>query len=769
MLTLAHPSSTRQYTWPWLPWLSLIWLIPIGAWLTAPARWRRPGTVLAAGLGLLAAATLASALLSPFSALSLPRVWPTLSGVALFWWLHGWLGDAAAAGRDRKLGLGLAGAAAVLAMASLVGWRWQSAGVSWLVRNDIPFGHSNYTAGALVLGLPWLVAAAWLARGLRRFAWSLAAAVAFAALLATSSRAGVAALVATGAMSLAVALICAPWPRSTKVIVTAAALALVIAAVFANPRLRELAQGNGWGETARQSNLQRSAMLEAGWQLGQQRPWLGWGPGSVPLMYPTVRATLPSSVDNVLQLHNTPAQVWATLGAPGLVALLLILVATGRQLVVVMRQPDAIGFTAGAALVGYGLFALTDHQLDLPFFTTVVVANLALLHRGTGANLAAVGGFRRNLIALVACALLVPLAQTARDLHARLAYDQALTALGENRLDATIAYLTQAADRAPYDPYYRHQLAGRLLAERATTTDAAKREQLSAAAAEQLRLSLASGCFQGFAHFNLAWLALESGAPRLAETHFRAAIALAPQRSGVWMGLGLALRAQGENAAAVRAFALGWVNDPTSATSPMWHKPELEIFRPSIAREASAVLDELAPAHPAAADIGRLWDWWDHGGPPPALAFTREAAAFSAALAAITQGDRLPAAAQGYAWGRLLQTWQTNAADFSALSPRDPAFAAALARRAGRHPAPDVHGFLAADAEGEDNLVAEIRPFRIGYGVLALHPDGPVLSDLTPKFRPRLVSAFASTVFPERGWLPARELLARLPAATSTP
>ncbi|MBX3751749.1 MAG: O-antigen ligase family protein [Opitutaceae bacterium] len=769
VLTLAHPSGTRQFTWPWHPLLWLLWLAPVIALLADRTPWRQPGRGLAAGLLLLGAGTLASAALSPFAALSLPRVWPTVGGLALFFWLHGWIAAGDAPKKRSWLVAGLAGAAAVVTVVSLVHWRWQSAGFSWLVRNDAPFGHSNYTAGALLLGLPWLVHAAWQARGIRRLAWALAAVAAGAALLTTSSRAAVLALGGTGAVAVAYAVVRAPWPRRTKGLMVVVAGLLLAGAIAGNPRLRELARGGGWSDVARESNTQRSAMLAAGWQLGVARPLLGWGPGSVPLAYPQVRAALSGGVDNVLQLHNTPMQLWATLGGVGLAALALILASTLRRLLAIARAPEPAGLAAAFAMLAYGAFALTDHQLDLPYFTASLVVNLCLLG-GAAAGRPPIGAWtRRTATWLVAAALLVPCAQTLRDLAARFAYEQALVALGENRLADAVTALERAAERAPYDPYYRHQLAGRLLAMRATSADATERERLATAAAEHLRLSLAAGCFTEFAHFNLAWLALESDAPRLAASHFRATLALAPHRGGAYLGLGLALRARQENAAAVRAFALEWINDPAAALSPQWAHPELAIFRPSVAREAGAILAELEPHHPTATYVSTLWRWWDEGGPLPATAPTREARDFVASLAALQQGRSLPPEFRAYAWGELLDTWQRSPSGLGALAPRDPDFAAVLARRAARHPAPDVHGFLAAGPEGEDNLVVAIRSVRSGYGVLALHPDGPVLADLAPKTRPRLVSAFASAVFPARGWLPARELLARLPAETSTP
>lgn len=773
-LTLAQPSSTRQFTWPWMLLLTAVWLAPIVALLGSRDAWRLPDRPLTAGLLLLVAATLTAATLSPFAQFSLLRVWPTVGGVALFFWLHHWLAKAAA--RTRQIAFGVAIFGAVLAVYSLVGWRWQSAGISWTVRNAIPFGHSNYTAGAMLLVLPWLALAGWQASGLRRFAWILAALVALAVLLSTSSRAGSLALVATVGLGAVFGLVRAPWSAQRKLTLVLAAAMLLGLTVLANPRLRELAVGGGWSDIARESNTQRSAMLQAGALLGTERPFLGWGPGTVPLTYPLVRAQLDGGVDNVLQLHNTPMQLWATLGIGGLVALGLIVFAAVQRMRAVTRAPNPIALTAAAALLAYGLFALTDHQLDLPAFAGLLGLNLALLFHAPSpataqsqSNLIGYFAFgRRWLVGLLALLLLAPFWRTGRDLQARLAYEQALTALAEDRLTDGLAKLETAAQRATHDPYYRHQLAGWLLTQRRTTVDAATREQLGAAAAEQLRQSLATGAFEEYAHLNLAWLALEAGSPLLAGRHFRAALNLAPHRGGAYFGLGLALRETGQLATAVRAFALEWINDPVTATDPIWAHPDFALYRPAVAREATAILDELAPAHPTAGYISALWRWWEQGGPAPSLGFNRESAQFVAALRLIESQSPLPAGLETYAWGRLLRTWQQSPADFSPLTPRDSAFAATLARRAARHPAPAVHGFLTAGPEGEANLLLETRTTRTGYGVLALHPDGPPLTDLYVRQSHRVVSAFATTVFPPKGWVPARELLRRLPATTNT-
>lgn len=766
-VTLTHPSATRQFTWPWVVVWALLWIAPIGAILVRRGPWFYPGRLLTAGLLLLALAALGSAALSPFAPLSVLRVWPTLGGVALCFCLHHWLAGGAPPERARHLALGVSFFGALLAGVSLVGWRWQSAEVPWLVRNAVPFGHSNYTAGALLLVLPWLAQVAWQARGLRRLAWSVAAGTGLGALLTTGSRAGVLALGGVGILAAAYAVARASWSRAGKFVAVLAVALALLASLLANQRLRDLVFAGGWGEVARESNAQRRAMAQAGFLLGAQRALLGWGPGTVPLAYPRVRAQLDGGVDNVLQLHSTPVQLWATLGAAGLLALLLLLLAGVRRLGQVVRAPSPRSLAAAAALLTYGLFALTDHQLDLPAPNFLLGLNLALLFFGTGSVTAPAEPLRRFSAGLIGAALLVPLGLTGRDLAARFAYERSLGEFEADRPSAGLAWLEVAARRAPSDPYYRHQWAGRLLAQRSVATDAAERDRLGVAAADQFRLSLAAGCLQEHAHLNLAWLALESGAPRLAEAQFRSTLAEAPFRGGAYFGLGVALLGAREEAAAVRAFALEWINDPAAALAPIWEHPDFARYRPRVAREAGAMLDELTPTYPAAGYVAGLWRWWERDGAPPKHGFNRESAQFVAALAAIGEGRAGSSAVAAYPWGRLLALWRRTPADFSALAPRDPAFAASLARRAARHPPPDVQGFLTAGPEGETDLLLAIRSVRTGHGVLALHPDGPVLTDLYVQQSPRIVSAFASTVFPAKGWLPARELLVRLPAASS--
>ena len=56
-----------------------------------------------------------------------------------------------------------------------------------------------------------------------------------------------------------------------------------------------------------------------------------------------------------------------------------------------------------------------------------------------------------------------------------------------------------------------------------------------------------------------------------------------------------------------------------------------------------------------------------------------------------------------------------------------------------------------------------LRRSRTGYGVLTLHPEGPVLNDLYLVQETRVIADFAAGLFPPKGWLPGRFLLALLP------
>ncbi len=776
-LTFAQPSATRQHTWPWAAWFLVLWLLPLAGVIVAAARTsgiRLPGPWTLAGLGLLVGGTFASALLSPVAAACLPLVWPTLGGAALWLGLHHFASEPPgphAPDRRAFVAAALAAIGGIFAVGSLVLWAAANAPTPWATRNTVPFGHSNYVAGAAVLALPWLAWALWQRRGAARLAALLGTIAALLVLASTGSRGGIAGAAAAAGIGVAGALAGSIWSRRTKGLVLAAALVAGLALVASNSRLRELVLHGTWSESARESNAQRNAMLAAGGHLGLQRPLLGWGPGSVPLAYPQVRAALDAGVDNVLQLHSTPAQLWATLGGTGLGAALLLAAAL---LGAARRAPrDGVTLAALAALAGGAAFALTDHALDLPLVNAFGVAAAALLTAGAsraaapGASVSAVSVFPGPRLAAGALALAAGLAlpATVRDLAGRARYEQALTALAAGDATAAAAALDRAADLAPHDPFYRHQLAGLALDGPAAgaANEARARQRAAIAAFEH---GLAAGVHLEIAHFNLGWLRLGFGEADAAARQFAAAARLVPDKGGVYFGLGLAHLAAGRKADAVRAFALEPLNDPRHLTSPAWEIPLLAELRPAIRAETLRLADDLAPRFAPARTTAAWLRWWTGTGtePPPAnLAFNTESATFVSAWPTLAQRAPLPPAARVYPWADAYESWRHGggADRFLRLSGGDAAYAAALARRAQR--AADFVAFLRAPAGDDPALVRTFRRERPGYGVLARHPDGPPLRDAYVVQEHRLAADVAAGLFPRKGWLPGRFLLALLP------
>jgi len=764
VLTLAHPSTSRMLTWPWAIATAAVWLEPVVLviWRLTTRGLFGPGNLgLSLGPSLLAVACVGSAVLGPFPGQSLVRTWPTLGGVALFLSLCDWLATPAnTPARQERVARVLACFGAGILIVSLANWlnaAWPSS--PWGSRNTFPFGHSNYTAGLVVLALPWLAERAGTAKAWARAGWVAAIIAALVTLASTSSRGAVLAIVVVTTAFAAVGLWRARWPARHKVALLAAAAAAMAAVVLPNPRLRDLALRREWSDSAVESNRQRSAMLTAGLRLGAERPWLGWGPGSVPLAYPQVRATLDGGVDNVLQVHSTPLQLWATGGMLALGASALIggglLAATMARL---KNGPlSSITLAAAASTLGYAVFALTDHQLDVPMIAAFVVANASLLACAENQPVPRGALGRRFALAALAVALIgAPLVALGRDLLARRAYEQAIVAWERGRGDDVLAALDRATRLTPYDPFFQHHAAATLLQASESATGPA-RSDLRRAAAARLTASLATGVHAEFAHFNLGWLQLEFGAPTEAVRHFRAAAALVPDKGGVYFGLGLALQQNGARDAAVRAFALEWLNDPRSAFSPAWELPAFAALRPAVQAETLRLYDQVQRDHPPARVAGVWMRWW-LGEPLRAAdlvpGFSHASTAFAAALPAMAARRVLPTDAP---WASLYAAWRTRAAapGYLRAAAGDREFAAALARRAARH-GDDFREFLMAGTEEEPALLRTFRRQRIGYGILAAHPDGPPLTDLYLVQENRVLAAFAADLFPAKGWLPGR-------------
>jgi len=548
LITLADDGATRMYAWPWSLARWAAQLTPLAALalrcgsarnpLRLPPRaWLGAWTVAVAGL-------LVAAWTSPWRGPSLLCAWTPLAAAALFFLVYDRVqaGGAAMRGRfERCAGW----TAAAVTGTSLFMWGLQVAllnrGPDFFqtvadFRNPHPLGHSNYTAGLALLLLPWPVRLARQARGPIQAAWGGVALLDLAVLFTSGSRGGILGL---GALIAAELWLARPgWKRLLSLGLLALGAVVLLAAL--NPRIREISRPRDPEAAPDPSSAQRSGMLRAGWRMGRDRPWFGWGPGATPLVYPRYRAGLDGGVEDALELHDAPAQLWAEGGAVGLLSALAlgVLAVAGAA-----RHP-----TAAAALVGYGAFALTDWQLDVPIFAFAVASGLALLAPP-------------------------PSRGHASPVSSRLMAAAVLVCMG----------LAAAGGRPDPSP----ELNVRAL-------NLGRNPSRAADAIALLNQSLALNPEQEIAHFNLGWL-LVIRDPAAAERHFTAAALLVPDKGGVYFGLGLARLNQNRPEAAAGAFALECLNDPLFLTSPWWRVPELAgVHAPTLVRLAQMQGETIA-------------------------------------------------------------------------------------------------------------------------------------------------------------------------------
>lgn len=623
-LSLFHPSTTRMLIWPWIALADAWWLLILTVAVVHLLR----GTVI--GSRLATAGLLALALVGVIAAhgaflpgISRPAALPLLGACALPLALA-----PAFASRWRGGYMATLGAVAVALLAVSLG-QWfidqvlpaTDAGRSWIdalgQRNDRPFGHSNYTAGFALLCVPWLlVCAIGATTPTARAGWLAASVLAAGILVSTGSRAGVAGLVlALGAgAALAHRELRQLSPR-LRWLAAAVLIGVMATGLLGNARLRERLLHGQWSTVANESNDQRLGMAQGALRLGAERPLLGWGPGAIPHVFPHVRSSVAGNVDNVLQVHSTPLQVWATLGTLGAVAcavLLAGLVATlmRRSSAATARDRSLERAVLGGGAMGFGCFACFDHGLDIPALATLAGAQMAALlatesptPRTKDPVLAVAGA---AILALGTLSLLPALWSDAR---ARQAHSQALSALEAGDPAGYVECLTRAAEALPAAAYPAHQLACFLATGHPFPNSPPPRD--SAAAIAALRSTLDRNPFLEYAHYNLGWLLLQDRQFAAAETAFTAAARLAPHRGAVFHGLGLARAAQGRTDDAVRAFAADRLNDPRQAFAATFSDDSAQTVGRAVAQAARHALSSSAEAgeisRETAARVAAAW------------------------------------------------------------------------------------------------------------------------------------------------------------------
>jgi O-antigen ligase len=422
-------------------------------------------------------------------------------------------------------------------------------------RPAMPLGHHNLLAAWLVTLLPLSLVPAREAGRWRWLGW-MAFGLALAALLATRSLAGLAALTAQAAIFA--------WTRQPRLdrpsrrsvlaagIVVAIGLGLV--SVLAGERLRAIASG------ADPSLRARATYWRAGLAGIAARPFAGWGPGSAGWTISAFLAPVPGvnpPGEVVGELHDLPLSLAYELGVPGLsLALSLVSLFFAARLRDLSRAGSGVGAAAPRragllGLLGAGVASLGGASIavtGLPI-AAAVAAGFAL--GGGDRGEPERSRFDRPLalaFVLVASVLLLPI------LTAQLCYDGARHAEAAGDRAGASRALARAVALDGEFPLYRWRLA---LAEGSSSHDRA---------AGGARRAARDGRGIAVLWESAGILGLEAGSPWAPEALARAE-ALAPMSALAPFHLALAERDSG---AAATSSARSILGEPRLAWACAW-------------------------------------------------------------------------------------------------------------------------------------------------------------------------------------------------------
>ena len=632
LFTLLPDSSSLLVSWPWvliwqvalfLPWL---WLLR-QSW--TKARFVRLGLGLDYGAGLGVLGIGLSTLFAPFPQQARWYGWAALCGIAALYALNDWLSESP----TRRMRL--LQAQGYLSMAfiaiSLALWTTQTLrpelqrleGLRALgqkvfydfsvleLRNWAPIGHQNYVAGYLVLSLPLLLGLSVTSKKTGRWLWGAATALGLIDLYTTSSRGGWIGLGAAGLCGIA---FLAGHPQLAPRWRWAFGLGFVgLLASFmaANNRLRSLFSLTSTGGDAGGELAFRQITNATGWAMGLDHPWVGSGPGSVPLLYQSYRpAWAGREAELVYQLHSTPAQIWAELGLWGIalgLGLTIWLIGAGYRLWRLVPFPHCpwdhrlLGWSLFSGLFGYGIMSLTDYQLDIVAISGTVAIYLACLLSFLSVAPAPALSKPRFLRGLQwgTVSFLMILGLWLTPIHRA----WQLSSIGFNaiapKLDAPAIkvftnQLQKAHELAPWEPYYSAQLGSNLVNAALQDRNAQSRPALIQQSLQAFRQTVAAAPHQEYGHSSLGWLQIIARQPAI--DAFTAAAQLAPAKRGVFYSLGLSLLHQGRSDEAVQAMTLEILRDPLWLTSPVWRTPQLAAIVPKVQSNLHRAVSTAAAA-----------------------------------------------------------------------------------------------------------------------------------------------------------------------------
>lgn len=787
LFTLLPNSHSLMTTWPWM----LLWQAAVGApllWLLYFFAYQRRLPPLGNGIdgvvGLLLLGLVVSIPFSRFPQQALWYSWAALGGLAVLYPLSSWLRTPERRRRCLYFQGYVVAALIVLSAGLWLGREilpslWQGTLVfdpnGLEFRNGEPFGHQNYLAGYLLLGLPLLALLAWTAPPQTpwwrsRPFWLGTLILGLVDLYTTFSR-GAALSVLLTAIPLAwLGLKGNRWRRSGLWIALALGSAAVLA--IANERLRQTVLSLWRGEAGGEMAYRWITHLTA-WEMGKAHPWTGQGLGSVPLLYQAYRPDWAGEEAAwIYQLHSTPAQLWAELGIWGIGAWLLAIGLLGywtlryrRWLVPLATEDQQLALTLLGALWAYGLFSLSDFQVDnvgIAGLLATEVALLAALLR-TGQGQAPQGRLLpRYTLPLVALGLvgIIAMGVWLAPIHrARALSSEGFWALAMRPVQwqRFTEFLFRAQELVPWEPFYPLQLGWNYGHRGFQTANPSAQANLFQTAVAELEKAADRAPALEFVHTCLGWLYWQQRRWPLAASHFVQAIELNGPQPGNFLGLGLSLLAQGEESQAIDAFTLEILTFPHVSTSPFWRSPLLAPHYPKVLEQAKqryAALEQTLAPHRAAASYARqvhgLLAWWqgDWSTAAPRLPLNLQPALL--ALQNPTAGtDSLPRSLQQF-----LEGWRQPAkrAQLWASLWQGEQLTAMLRSSEGISPTTTPLAWLRSQAPAR-----AIQFERVGFNLNMRHAFGSVPVDFYRELRNLPLTTLFPDLWPSRGFLPALE------------
>lgn len=794
ILGAVNNSSTRIHTWPWVFYVHLCLLVPfllLGLRLISIPAYRFRGSKF---LLLLAGGIVLSVILARHFAFSFEVALLLLSGLSWTAWVA--LEVARWCNERNEVNtiplpptIHLALCILCLPLIAAVFWALVDLWIPlhnvhgvWGVivrcadyRNPHPFGHWNYTGGYVLLILPWLAVLTLHERGWYRVAYSGLLGLSIVVLFWTFSRGAILGLAAMVVTAVAGLIYDKKLPRK-KIVGLVIAGALILGCMVAsNSRLRAVVFDPKIALHPSEGDVQRLGMLQAGWLLIKHRPWLGYGPGMTPFVYPEVRAKVVGGVETSYQLHNSFLQFWVDHGIIGLLAGVVLGGAALqggwlylRNMPVLPRGFRALGLGSMYSIIGYTVMAITDYQLNVPWIVGALGLHLGiLLSRTIGPDesqdtprIHYWEGLTLLGAALSTLFILIP------DWQARHAFWQAWWATPEKDQASVVARLKEAADAEPRNPFYRTSLGLQLATVARQTSNPMIAAGASRGARQELERSLALDPLQEPAAAALGWLYLGES-PRKAETQFIAALKLLPDRDSLHLGLALSRLTSGNHIDGVHALALECLIDPAFLASPIWSQEEMKEMQPAVTVELfnyykQVLSDPRTPdwrkpgLHYAAA-----WSmWWVYGNIPTASDLEGADPAARAFFSAVAQSHKngQPMNPEGFplALQDLIAAQQEPARADALLRQtstnlEESAIRAAVGRIT---QTPREIGELLRSAPIAGEAILTRPTYRLHYNIMFRNLDGPGYADLAPRDAYAFFSTFVGELLPSKGLVP---------------